>query len=491
MTEAIVMMGILLSSFYIFKKAIKHTSLIGHITLSVLWCLLLSLVFAVQPEQIQHSLAIRPLMCVSSIIFILILSKLKPDTAISAYLFSLGLSYSFFYTSSAITFLILAPLFGGEPPTDFYIDFDRPFYLIFGILTLILQLLLSYLLFRIRRFKNGFPFLLKGYAVIPALIVAGALLSFVVLIRGTYEPTDVYFFVAGIIIIGIGIYIWIRRNINVFQWRKTTLRNIELLEDTLAAEKEKNERMTVQLQLAQGASHRIIHRLEAMERKVARQTGCEISKELITIEDIQKLQREYQEDIARIKGRKKLPSAKIKELNSIFELFAQKFSSSSIDFNLKVSGSIPYMVAHVIDKGKLETMIGDHLQDALIAVNASDSPNRSVLAVIGLVGEHYEFTVFDSGIPFEVDTLVRLGTEQITTHKATGGSGIGFMTTFKTMREYGASLVIDEKTPSADNYSKSISIKFDGKNQYIIRTHRQDNFPTSNRYLVIGNTESQ
>ena len=186
-----------------------------------------------------------------------------------------------------------------------------------------------------------------------------------------------------------------------------------------------------------------------------------------------------------------MPPAKVKEVAYMFELFARKFADNKINFSLKVNGSIPYMVEHVIVKGKLETMIGDHLQDALIAVNASDNPNRSVLAVIGLVGEHYEFTVFDSGIPFEIDTLVRLGNERITTHSATGGSGIGFMTTFETMREYGASLVIDEKEPSSANYSKSITIRFDSKNQYIIKTYRAGSIPASDRYLVISNTEQK
>jgi len=266
------MMGVLLSSLYILKRSVNYAAPFGHIKFSVLWCLLVSLFYTILPDWIQD-LLIRPLACSLSIVFILILTKLKPTTIISAYLFSLGFSYVFMYISSLIMMLILLTLFGGEPPTDLYIDFDRPLWFLIAILTLILQLFLSYLLFRIRRFKNGFPFLLKGYTVIPALIVAGALLSFVMLIRGTNDPTSVYFFVAGILIIGVGIYIWIRRGITMFQRRKTMVRNIELLEYALAAEKEKNQRLTAQIEVMRSANHKILQRFEAMELKVARQTG--------------------------------------------------------------------------------------------------------------------------------------------------------------------------------------------------------------------------
>ena len=140
----------------------------------------------------------------------------------------------------------------------------------------------------------------------------------------------------------------------------------------------------------------------------------------------------------------------------------------------------------VSGKNKLETMIGDHLQDALIAANASNRTIRSVLAMIGEAGNCYEFSVQDSGIPFEVDTLVRLGTERITTRADEGGNGIGFMKTFETMRECGASLIITEKEPGS-SFSKIVTIRFDGENRYIIETYRPSDFPESDRYTVIGN----
>lgn len=92
--------------------------------------------------------------------------------------------------------------------------------------------------------------------------------------------------------------------------------------------------------------------------------------------------------------------------------------------------------------------------------------------------ENYQITVFDSGVDFEIDTLSKLGKERVTTHADNGGSGIGFMTTFETLRKAYASLMITEfahKTP----FSKSVSIIFDGENSFIIQSYRSDILKTA------------
>ena len=57
------------------------------------------------------------------------------------------------------------------------------------------------------------------------------------------------------------------------------------------------------------------------------------------------------------------------------------------------------------------------------------------------------------------------------THADSGDSGIGFLTTFETLRKAYASLIIAEfenKTP----FSKSVSFRFDGENAFIIHSYR-------------------
>ena len=133
------------------------------------------------------------------------------------------------------------------------------------------------------------------------------------------------------------------------------------------------------------------------------------------------------------------------------------------------------MINNKIAQNKLVTMIGDHLRDAIIAIEFSKNSFKSILAILGENNGLYEFCVFDTGIEFKIDTLLKLGLEPATTHKDSGGTGIGFMTTFETMSETKASLIIEEKHEEIENdYTKNIIIRFDGKNEYKIVSYRAD-----------------
>ena len=94
---------------------------------------------------------------------------------------------------------------------------------------------------------------------------------------------------------------------------------------------------------------------------------------------------------------------------------------------------------------------------------------------MGIKNNCYEFCICDTGIEFQIETLLKLGLEPVTTHKETGGTGIGFISTFETLKKCNASLIIDEKHEESNNdYTKSVTIKFDGKSQYIIKSYRAD-----------------
>ena len=88
--------------------------------------------------------------------------------------------------------------------------------------------------------------------------------------------------------------------------------------------------------------------------------------------------------------------------------------------------------------------------------------------------------VLDTGIEFEIETLLKLGLERTTTHRDSGGTGIGFMTTFETLKECNASLVIEEYNNEKD-YKKSLNIIFDGKSEYNINSYRAEKIKLQNK----------
>lgn len=72
--------------------------------------------------------------------------------------------------------------------------------------------------------------------------------------------------------------------------------------------------------------------------------------------------------------------------------------------------------------------------------------------------------MYDTGVEFEIETLLKLGLEPVTTHKNTGGTGIGFISTFETINKCKASLIIQERNrKNTNDYTKAVIIRFDGK----------------------------
>ena len=487
----IITMGITLSSFYVFTKSIQCVTTLRQKVIIVAWSLLFSLLYAYIAGSAVISLALmRPLTCFASVVFMFFLTRQRFETVVSAYLLSFGISLVLYYIAMIPVSVIFYSLLSNEiivEAVDVPLDFNEPIYLIIYALVAVLQFVLAFLLFRIKRFRKGFPFIFNKFAIVAALFFTGVILILVTWVNmvASSEGEEVYIitlYIAGVLIAGVGIYILIRRLIKMFQSKRAEQNSAEHYKQLLAESEERHKEKDELIAALTSATHNFTDRINAMESLAIEHGDAEL------LGDIRALKQDWQGELAKIKTKKPLPTTKIRTIDNLFQQFAKRFADEDIAFNLVVNGSIIHMTENIIMTGDLETLIVNHLKDAQIAVNAGEDSFRSITAIIGVKEEHYEFTVFDGGIPFEVDTLIRLGTERVTTHADTGGSGIGFETTFKTMRKTRASLIISEKEPSAMGHSKSVTIRFDGKNQYIIETYRANDFPQSDRYIVTPTT---
>ena len=79
--------------------------------------------------------------------------------------------------------------------------------------------------------------------------------------------------------------------------------------------------------------------------------------------------------------------------------------------------------------------------------------------------------VFDSGQNFNIDFFKYFGMFKYTSRKKKGGSGIGTMSTIELCKNYNASYTINENVDS--DFTKYVSIEFDGKSEIRIFTSRQ------------------
>jgi signal transduction histidine kinase len=469
---AINMLGVFLSCFYIFGKAINSRATVMPRVYTVLWCLLAASVYAFLPERISLS-PVLLIFCLISIFFIRLFSQIKLDCVVSAFLLSFALSYSFLITSVLFISLILIPFSRNGLHSGVLV----------AILAAILQFYLSYLFFKIRRFRDGFPYLFDRGAVFFALIAACVVLVLISWLSIS-EQAQLIVFCINILAVGACIILWFATGINTFYKKTVSKNSIELLEREIAESNRINQRLLGQIdayKATQIATHKLTQRLAAMEHIVSNNLSSsdniEVSDEIsYTLDDIRRLKQDFDNDIKRIKSKKFLPSTQIRMIDILFDYYYELCIENEIYFNLKINCSIPDMLEHTVSQSGLETIIGDIMQNAIAAVNSPACTYRSILAVLGQTEGSYELSVSDSGISFEVDTLTRLGNERVTTHAESGGSGIGFITIFDTMRKYGASLIISEKDATSTGFSKSVTIRFDGNEQYIIETYRPEVF---------------
>lgn len=100
-------------------------------------------------------------------------------------------------------------------------------------------------------------------------------------------------------------------------------------------------------------------------------------------------------------------------------------------------------------------------------------------------------SVSDSGIPFEINTYMKFGISEASTHTNEGGTDIGLLDTWTFKKKYHVSLIIEE----LDNniYSKRLSFLFDGKNRYLIISSRYQqirSYQTRSDLLVISSSEN-
>ena len=191
-----------------------------------------------------------------------------------------------------------------------------------------------------------------------------------------------------------------------------------------------------------------------------------VSENILKI--VNELTSEYSKECEIIKGLNVLPKTNVVEIDNMLKYMQTECAKNNIDFKLNIQDSIEPLINGYISKSRLETLLGDHIRDAINAVNKSSNPNKEIMVVLGLKDGYYEICILDNGVEFSIDTLLKLGKEQVTT----GGTGIGFLTTFETLKETKASLVITELKDL--EHTKSVAFVFNNNCEYIINSYRAE-----------------
>ena len=312
-------------------------------------------------------------------------------------------------------------------------------YLLIGIL----QITLVYLFFKIKRFKNGFAFLKndKLNRKVTSITISVIILSISIILGLHYNAWIETFLIIGIAVGGILMLYWIKKSITKYYKEKMKERTVEIQQEQIKQQDEKIKDLQTELADVLQINHKYSHRISAMEKAVIKlgtklQTNEEFAEEYGDIlSSIKKLSKEYKEEVASVIKENKLPKTNIFSTDNLLEYMKQEAEKDKISFELKIDFDINEILETKIPQNKLETMLADHIRDAIIAINCSENKDRRIKVVLDKEDNNYQIKFYDTGREFEIETLSKLGLKRTTTHKATGGSGIGFMTTFETLKQ--------------------------------------------------------
>ena len=462
---------LIIGGFYVYSKLLNLKRPVKSIAADFAFAVMLSALLYCFKLYLPFLIIL--VMIVISLVYITFMTKTRLELSITTTILSFGIGYAF-YTVSALLASVMLKLFN--------IVYSEDKVGVFFIIVAVIQLLLIRIPFKFRRFKSGMPFLRGKGASNTGVFISVLLLCGVMLISNN-KNADLIYVVPAVAILLCGVFIlfwWRRRLTKAYQERLRT----DEIRGLQAAIQEKNEQIK-KLEQHNDALAKIIHKdnklipamelivreyLQSFEREDnshIREKGRMLLKQLeAMVRERSGIIGEYQSD------NKKLPSTNVLPVDALMTYMFNKARKNEIEFELMISGSVKYLTENIISAPDLNTLLADLTENAIIS--AKNTANKKVLVSIGISDSCYVIDIFDSGIPFEIDTLVHLGLEKITTHADSGGQGIGLTTAFEILKTYCASFLIEEFFSENSLYTKKVSVIFDELNQYTIKTARSN-----------------
>lgn len=441
--------------------------------LILFFCICICILQCILSNYTTIFFVLLPFVFIYSIVYSAIFKTNMPES-ITISIISISLSCIFFLFSVLLSSILYASIC----TINSYIlaQYKQQLYLAFTVIVSIFNIVFTLLFFRIRKLKYGFTFLKNEYIKLQILILTIIIIVLYSFGRD-FSKQDLFFTFICISIISL---IIIKQVFNLYQKQKLQLQTLKDYEKELSDIKEELRITKEEKEKIIKSNHEFYHRQEALKNKLNtllnNNYSTEMSNELTNITSrINNLSSEYED---KLKSSPKIDTCGIEEIDDMLTYFQNECNNNNIEFICKFDGNINKIINNVITLSQFETLLGDLIRNSIIAINHTSNENRNIMLVFGLKNEAYELDIYDSGVNFEIETLLKLGLEKCSTHLNEGGTGIGFITTFETLQNTKSSLIITEM--NSGNYSKCIGIRFDGNSNYIIDSYRIDSIKAQN-----------
>lgn len=407
----------------------------------------------------------------------------SPQQSFITLTISFTISLSLCAIFSFIIVLIITPIF----------DANTHFPII-ALSTGILQLISIKQLLKLKRFKNGISFL---FSSAPINLLTLLCLLFITIsvhfirINAVPHLRFAWFisFIPYLLTLAFLIYWWQAQITKAYR-RSLELRELESMRTEMAELKIKMQELTDENERLARITHRDNTLISALKNSTVKYLSTDFANPAVALETRNQL---IENINALSAGRSSLAEARKEQsartfetgfslLNTLLHEMDEKALETNIAFAVHMGISLDDFVPGSVSEDDLVHTIDDLLKNAFKATTTCEK--RMVQLQFYKLGKHLVVEVADNGIPFEVKSLVNMGMEKLTTYE--DGSGIGLVDIWSTKEKYGATYHLDECV-NASPFTKKISLTFDKKNRYSIRTLRKEEILQASRraYLQV------
>lgn len=354
-----------------------------------------------------------------------------------------------------------------------YINNETLALIIMTVFCAVVQTILTLLLFKIKKFKNGIV-AVKSETVFLLLVFISLLAICLVTAYYTefahsYLVFIIIFIVAivGVLLISLWRIVLANRYKN-----EITKRNVKIYEQTLAEYKSQNDILHDNNEKLSAIIHRDNKLLTTIEIAINellkhQNNSPEITELQNTISQLSsqrgKLVKDYSNDLASV------PTTNVIAIDATLLYIHSLTQKNNIALSMNVDENYSQAIAsnniNLVEFNALLCDLGEN------AIHAVDGINDAKIKLTLSVSNGCPcITIFDNGVEFDEKVLSNLGKIKITTRKNQGGSGIGLVYIFEILQRYQASLLLDEYPQ--EKYIKSITITFDNLAELKVNTAR-------------------
>lgn len=385
-------------------------------------------------------------------------------------LVSFTLCNAFLIISAFICSIALYPFSYGIPTAPTNLSFFVSYMLMYFI---------AHIPFRIRKFQNGMKILFNSNLIYITVMTGIFAISSLTVGQQIYPvSSNFHLMIYAILILLAAILIFFLWQRCIRQYYLTKLRNLELeaLRQELAEKDAEINKLLANNEKQARTIHRDNKLIPAMLSAVtdyldsADESGShalygrELSCRLKELAD------ERAENLTVEDTPGSLPLLHRAAVDAMLSYMKKRAAQEHINFEVKIHPEFADRTTDSIAEADLSHLLSDLLENAIIAIKNAES--RQILVHLGILYGVPAVEVSDSGSEFSPAIYQDLGLQKHSTHLGHGGSGIGLMDIWQLKKKYAASLHIYEYAKDPAPFTKKISLVFDHKKHYLIRTYR-------------------